>query len=253
MNMNQTGKNVLEEKILGENMLAESVFDGMVMSTESAQLVRAKSEVSPDITWTPNTSYYVCKRAMDIVLAMFGILVLSPLFLLVALLIKLDDGGPVLHFREIIGFRGQRFHALKFRTMIVNADEYLSKHPELMKQYQENMKLVRDPRVTRIGMFLRKTSIDELPQLFNVLVGQMSLVGPRMIHPSELSRYGVYAEKRLAVKPGITGLWQISGRQHVSYDERIILDVRYIDNRSFLMDVIIVLKTLKVFVVHTGA
>ncbi len=223
------------------------------MSADTARLIRAKSEVSPDIIWTPTFSYYVVKRSIDIVLAVIGIILLAPIFLLVALCIKLDDGGPVLHFREIIGLRGQRFRALKFRTMIINADEYLGKHPELMKQYQENMKLMRDPRVTRIGVFLRKTSIDELPQLFNVLVGQMSLVGPRMIHPSELPRYGVYAEKRLAVKPGITGLWQISSRQHISYDERIILDVRYIDNRSILTDMVILLKTLKVFIVHTGA
>jgi exopolysaccharide production protein ExoY len=104
-----------------------------------------------------------------------------------------------------------------------------------------------------MGKFLRKTSLDELPQLFNVLVGQMSLVGPRIIHPSELPRYGEYAQKRLSVKPGITGLWQISGRQHISYDERVQLDMRYIDNRSFFVDLAILVKTLKVFVVHTGA
>jgi exopolysaccharide production protein ExoY len=251
--MKQSGKNVLKESMLGEPILKEHSFEGMVMSTDGSQVLHVKSEVSPDITWMPAPSYYMVKRVIDIMLAVIGIILLIPIFLLVALCIKLDDGGPVLHFREIIGLRGQHFHALKFRTMIVNADEYLKKHPQLMSQYHENMKLTRDPRVTRIGTFLRKTSIDELPQLFNVLVGQMSLVGPRMIHPSELARYGVYAEKRLAVKPGITGLWQISGRQHVSYDERIILDVRYIDNRSILTDMVILLKTLKVFIVHTGA
>jgi len=176
-----------------------------------------------------------------------------PVFLIIALCVKLDDGGSILHFREIIGKSGRRFFALKFRTMIPNADTYLTKHPELLQKFQQNMKLEHDPRITRMGKFLRKTSLDELPQLFNVLVGQMSLVGPRMIHPSELPRYREYALKRLSVKPGITGLWQISGRQHISYDERVQLDMRYIDNRSFFMDLAILVKTLKVFIVHTGA
>ena len=135
----------------------------------------------------------------------------------------------------------------------MDADAYLVKHPELMRKYLRNMKLDRDPRITKAGRFLRKTSLDELPQLFNVLVGQMSLVGPRIIHPSELPRYGEWSQKRLSVKPGITGLWQISGRQHISYDERVLLDMRYIDNRSLIVDFTILLKTLKVFIVHTGA
>src|SRR5207249_1323502 len=123
----------------------------------------------------------------------------------------------------------------------------------LMRKYQQNMKLEYDPRITKVGRFLRKTSLDELPQLFNVLIGQMSLVGPRIIHPSELPRFGQYAQKRLSVKPGITGLWQISGRQHISYDERVQLDMQYIDSRTFIVDLAILVKTLKVFIVHTGA
>ncbi|GAC1388429.1 MAG: sugar transferase [Ktedonobacteraceae bacterium] len=209
--------------------------------------------VSPSIVREPAAIYHIAKRAIDIVLSVFGIIALIPVFLIIAICIKLDDGGDILHFREIIGKNGRRFFALKFRTMRVDADEYLAKHPELMRKFQQNMKLDRDPRITGVGRLLRKTSLDELPQLFNVLVGQMSLVGPRIIHPSELPRYGKYAQKRLSVCPGITGLWQISGRQHISYDERVILDMRYIDNRSFIIDVTILLKTLKVFIVHTGA
>ncbi|HLI07097.1 MAG TPA: sugar transferase [Ktedonobacteraceae bacterium] len=208
---------------------------------------------SREIVQEPGRLYYVIKRFLDIVLSVSGILILIPVFVIIALWIKLDDGGPVLHFREIVGMHGRRFYALKFRTMIRNADEYLAKHPELMRKYQQNMKLIGDPRITRAGRFLRKTSLDELPQLFNVLVGQMSLVGPRIIHPSELSRYGEYAQKRLSVKPGITGLWQISGRQHISYDERVRLDMQYIDHRSCATDLVILLKTVKVFIVHTGA
>ena len=209
--------------------------------------------ISTTIVREPSMLYYAFKRFIDICLAVFGIVVLFPVFLIIALCIKFDDGGDVLHFREIIGMHGRRFYALKFRTMCADADQYLAKHPELMRKYQQNMKLEKDPRITRVGRFLRKTSLDELPQLFNVLVGQMSLVGPRIIHPSELPRYGEYAQKRLSVKPGITGLWQISGRQHISYDERVLLDMRYIDNRSNVVDFTILVKTLKVFIVHTGA
>ena len=203
--------------------------------------------------YKPTQLYFLSKRCIDISLSIFGIIVLMPVFLLIALCIKLDDGGSVLYFREIIGEKGRRFHALKFRTMIPDADLYLAKRPELLRQFQKNMKLMHDPRVTRMGKFLRKTSMDELPQLFNVLIGQMSLVGPRIIHPSEVPRFGQYAQKRLSVKPGITGLWQISGRQHICYDERVQLDMHYIDTRSFILDLVILIKTLKVIVVQTGA
>jgi lipopolysaccharide/colanic/teichoic acid biosynthesis glycosyltransferase len=201
----------------------------------------------------PSVLYYISKRVCDIVLSLIGIIVLMPLFLIISICIKLDDGGSILHFREIVGYQGRRFFALKFRTMIADADTYLKKHPELIRKYQQNMKLESDPRITRAGKFLRKTSLDELPQLFNVLIGQMSLVGPRMIHPSELPRYGEYGQKRLSVRPGITGLWQISGRQHISYDERVLLDMQYIDSCSFIVDLAILVRTLKVFIVHTGA
>src|SRR5258708_7498765 len=201
----------------------------------------------------PSLTYLITKRLIDVALAFIGILVLLPVFVAIAICIKLDGGGKILHFREIIGKHGRRFYALKFRTMIPDADGFLTKYPELMRKYQQNMKLDHDPRITRVGRFLRKTSLDELPQLYNVLIGQMSLVGPRIIHPSELPRYGKYAQKRLSVRPGITGLWQISGRQHISYDERVLLDMRYIDTRSFIVDLAILLKTMKVFIVHTGA
>ncbi len=210
------------------------------------------STLSSDVSLEPSAVYFILKRLIDIVLAALGILVLIPVFLVIAICIKLDDGGDVLHFREIIGQHGRRFFALKFRTMIRDADTYLEKYPELKWEYLQNMKLMDDPRITRVGKFLRKTSLDELLQLFNVLVGQMTLVGPRIIHPSELSRFGHYAQKRLSVKPGITGLWQISGRQHISYDERVLFDMQYIDNRECILDLVILIKTLKVLIVHTG-
>jgi len=197
-------------------------------------------------------AYYVSKRLFDIILSALGILFLLPVFLIIMLCIKFNDGGQLFHFREIIGLHGRRFRAIKFRTMIPDADTYLAAHPELLRKFQQNMKLERDPRITRIGHFLRKTSLDELPQLFNVLVGQMSLVGPRMIHPSELPRYGEWASKRLSVRPGITGLWQISGRQRTSYEERIMYDMRYIDSRSCINDMVILVKTSKVLFMPTG-
>jgi lipopolysaccharide/colanic/teichoic acid biosynthesis glycosyltransferase len=215
-------------------------------------LILDDSIIATRIVREPSFLYHFTKRFIDIVLSVFGILALLPVFLIIAICIKLDDDGDVLHFREIIGLHGQRFFALKFRTMIPKADEYLINHPELLRKYQQNMKLANDPRITRLGKFLRKTSLDELPQLFNVLIGQMSLVGPRIIHPSELPRYRQWGRKRLSVKPGITGLWQVSRRQHICYEERILIDMRYIDNRSLLTDIAILLKTFKVFIIHTG-
>jgi len=214
---------------------------------------KALISLSTSIVNEPSLFYCILKRFTDIALSVLGILILMPVFLVIMVCIKLDDGGKVFHLREIIGRHGRRFYALKFRTMIPNADEYLVKHPELMRKYQQNMKLERDPRITRIGRFLRRTSLDELPQLFNVLVGQMSLVGPRMIHPSELPRYGKWAQKRLSVKPGITGLWQVKGRGLTSYEERIMFDMRYIDTCSYKNDIGILFKTFKVFIIHTGA
>ena len=214
---------------------------------------KALISLSTNIVREPSLFYCILKRITDIVLSAIGILILMPVFLGIMVCIKLDDGGKILHLREIVGRHGRRFYALKFRTMIPNADEYLAKHPELLLKYQQNMKLERDPRITRIGKFLRRTSLDELPQLFNVFVGQMSLVGPRMIHPSELPRYGKWAQKRLSAKPGITGLWQIHGRGHTSYEERIMFDMRYIDTCSYMNDLSILFKTFKVFIIHTGA
>ena len=204
------------------------------------------------VTRESSLLYNVLKRLLDTVLAAFGIVVLLPVLVAIAICIKLADGGKVLYFREITGFRHRRFFALKFRTMIPDADAYMEAHPELMQKYLQNMKLMNDPRVTRVGRFLRRTSMDELPQLWNVLIGQMSLVGPRMIHPSELTRYGEYAEKRLSVKPGITGLWQLDGRRRDSLQVRIQLDMRYIDQRSFFFDLLILLRTVKVLFIPTG-
>ena len=210
------------------------------------------STISTAIIHNPSLFYYALKRLIDIILAVVGVVVLIPVFLVIAICIKLDDGGDILYFREMIGLRGRNFTILKFRTMIPNADAYLEQHPELKLEYEKNMKLDDDPRVTRLGRFLRSTYLDELPQLFNVLAGHMSLVGPRSLPARELTLYGEYAQKRLTVKPGVTGSWQVSENRYSSYAKRILLDMHYIDNRSFFLDLIILLKTLKVLIVQAG-
>src|SRR5947209_1422552 len=178
------------EEDLKSSTMESSTFNGSTISTA--------------IIHNPSLFYYALKRLIDIILAVVGVVVLIPVFLVIAICIKLDDGGDILYFREMIGMRGRTFFMLKFRTMIPNADTYLEEQTELMHDFQQNMKLKHDPRVTQVGRFLRKIYLDELPQLFNVLVGQMSLVGPRAIHRCELELYGQYAEKRHSVKPGIT-------------------------------------------------
>lgn len=177
---------------------------------------------------------------------------LAPLFALLGLLIKLDSPGPVFH-RRLILKRGGTAKAYKFRTMIDHDGSFWERHPDLWQEYEKNFKLAKDPRLTRVGRFLRVTSLDELPQLLNVLQGEMSLVGPRMISPPELEKYGPLGAELLTVKPGITGLWQVSGRQHVSYEERIALDMAYVDQRSFLLDLRILLRTVLIVIRRTGA
>jgi lipopolysaccharide/colanic/teichoic acid biosynthesis glycosyltransferase len=218
-------------------------------TTESSNL---NPIITADITHNSSSFYCASKRLFDIVIASIGVVVLFPIFLAIAIGIKLEDGGSIFYFREMIGLQGRRFIMLKFRTMIPDADTYLEQKPELTLEYQKNMKLQRDPRITHLGRFLRKVYLDELPQLFNVLAGHMSLVGPRAIHERELTLYGEHAEKRHSVKPGITGSWQISPDRYRCYEDRIPLDMHYIDNRSFIFDLRILFKTLKVFINPTG-
>ena len=168
-----------------------------------------------------------------------GLLVLSPLFALIALLVKLDSPGPIIFRRRVLGVGGKSFDAFKFRTMYIDGDERLK--ADLSAKLEQDGKLKRDPRITRLGQFLRRCSLDELPQLFNVLRGEMSLVGPRMITASEAAKYGQHRANLLTVKPGITGLWQVSGRSDLDYAERIRLDMHYIRNYSVWLDLYILL------------
>ncbi len=195
----------------------------------------------------------LAKRLLDIIGATMGLVLLSPLFLLVAIAIKLDSRGPTIYRRRVMARGGGQFDAYKFRTMVVNGDEVLAQYPELLARWQREQKLENDPRVTRVGKWLRKFSIDELPQLVNVLKGEMSLVGPRMIAPVEMAHFGSYAQERLSVKPGLTGLWQIAGRADLPYDQRLLYDIRYVRTRTFWMDVKIILLTIPAVLLGKGA
>jgi lipopolysaccharide/colanic/teichoic acid biosynthesis glycosyltransferase len=214
---------------------------------------RPTQAVPTDGTVAGSRMYEILKRGLDIVGSGIGLVVLAPLFAVIAACIKFEDRGPVLHRRQIVGCGGASIDAYKFRTMIPDADAYLLSHPELMAEYVANVKLRRDPRVTRVGTFLRRTSLDELPQLVNVLRGEMSLVGPRMIHPSEEVRYGRLARTRRRVRPGITGLWQVSGRQELPYPQRVALDRYYLSRRSLWFDLRILGATAGALLHRNGA
>ncbi|WP_339239772.1 sugar transferase [Geobacillus sp. FSL W8-0466] len=191
--------------------------------------------------------YLIAKRIMDICGALIGLICLSWLFLIVALLIKLEDPkGPVFFKQVRVGKDGKEFYMYKFRSMVTNAEELLESLLHLNEVSGAMFKMKDDPRVTKVGKFIRKTSIDELPQLWNVLKGDMSLVGPRPPLPREVAQYTEYDKQRLLVTPGCTGLWQISGRSNVGFKEMVELDLQYIRNRSILLDIKIIFKTVLV-------
>jgi len=195
----------------------------------------------------------VLKALEDYIGAFLGLLALSPLFVVLAIMVKLDSPGPIFFRRRVMGRGGKPFDALKFRTMVVDADEVLARQPSLKKAFEKEYKLKNDPRVTRFGAFLRKTSLDELPQLINVLLGQMSLVGPRMVALEEGAKYGKWQMNLLTVKPGITGPWQVNGRNNLTYEERIKLSMYYIRNYTIWLDLLILLKTIPAVLKRRGA
>lgn len=201
----------------------------------------------------PDYSRRAGKRAFDLAGAALGIVLLAPVFGLVALAIRVDDGGPVLFRQTRVGRGGAPFSICKFRTMCVDAEQRLADLRTRNDGAGPLFKLHDDPRVTRVGRFLRRTSLDELPQLWNVLVGTMSLVGPRPALPSEVERYRDFDDRRLLVTPGITGLWQVSGRSDLDWAEGVRLDQYYVENWSFLHDVVILARTLPSVLRSRGA
>jgi lipopolysaccharide/colanic/teichoic acid biosynthesis glycosyltransferase len=206
----------------------------------------------------PNTEstcslYDVEKRILDIAICTPLLILLFPLFLLIGIAIKIDSPGPVFHLRKVVGRNRRAFCAFKLRTMITGAESYRCEDERERQEFEDNHKLRCDRRITRVGRFLRKASVDELPQLINVFLGQMSLVGPRMISFPEIEKFGIYQDDILSVKPGITGLWQVSGRSKLPYDERVRLNLYYVKNRTIWMDIKILLKTIPAVLTGNGA
>jgi lipopolysaccharide/colanic/teichoic acid biosynthesis glycosyltransferase len=197
------------------------------------------------------------KRAFDVTLASVMILLALPAMFFIALMMFSTDRGPILFAHERIGHKGRRFKCLKFRSMVVDSQQALQRHldmfPQARAEWEATQKLRNDPRITPLGRFLRVTSLDELPQLFNVIRGDMSLVGPRPIVQDEVSRYADDIVYYAAMRPGITGLWQVSGRSDVGYDQRVRLDRQYAQEWSFVGDMTILIKTVKVVALRTGS
>ncbi|WP_228530646.1 MULTISPECIES: sugar transferase [Myxococcaceae] len=205
------------------------------------------------VTHAPHHLPRAFKRLFDIVVSASALLALAPLLLVVAALVKLTSRGPIFFKQVRVGLHGRQFHMFKFRTMVVNAEALREKLLALNEQAGPVFKMKKDPRITRVGGFLRKHSIDELPQLINVLRGDMSIVGPRPPIPKEVAQYEAWQYRRLSVRPGLTCIWQVSGRNEISFEEWMYLDMRYIDHWSLSQDIGLILKTVPVVLTGRGA
>lgn len=189
--------------------------------------------------------YDFVKRFADIICSAIAIILLSPFFIIISIAIKATSKGPVIFVHNRVGKNGKKIGIYKFRSMVMNAEELIEKFtPEQKEEFKKNFKLENDPRITKIGKFLRKTSLDELPQLFNVLKGDLSLVGPRPIIQKETEIYGEYKKMLLSVKPGLTGFWAANGRSDTSYKRRRAMEIYYVKNRSLVFDIKIIFKTV---------
>lgn len=199
----------------------------------------------------------VLKRVFDIFVVLLSLPVILPLIIGVSMLVKAKMGGPIFYGHKRVGLGGAHFRCWKFRSMVVNGDkvlaDYLAKNPQERELWITQRKLRRDPRITPLGAVLRKLSIDELPQLFNILMGEMSIVGPRPVVDDELKTYGVSAKHYLRTRPGLTGLWQVSGRSNTTYQYRIALDRLYVSQWSILLDIAIVVRTIPAVLMSRGA
>lgn len=195
-----------------------------------------------------NKSSNFAKRLFDIVFSLSVLVLCAPIYLMLAVTIACTSSGSIFYVQERVGKNHQHFGCIKFRTMIPNADlllhEMMAESEDLRQEFSDNFKLKEDPRITKIGKFLRTTNLDEFPQFINVLRGEMSVVGPRPLVPEEIERYGVDIDRVLTIRPGITGLWQVSGRNDIPYAQRIRMDVNYVKRRNFGLDLRIVLKTM---------
>lgn len=212
--------------------------------------------VTSDKIRHPGKLYYIFKRFLDIVISSVALLLLWPIFLIIAIAIKIDDGGKVFYCHPRIGMKGKPVKIYKYRSMMENADKIENiLSPEQLEEYFKEYKIDNDPRITKVGNFLRKTSLDELPQLLNILFGQLSIVGPRPVMKNELEHYGDNVDKLLSVKPGLTGYWQAYARNNVTYEsgERQRMELYYVDNQSMWFDIKIFFKTFVSVIKRDGA
>jgi len=205
----------------------------------------------------PRPARSAAKRVIDILGASLGLIFVSPFLLLAMILIRRTDGGPAIFAQDRIGHGGKLFRCYKLRSMVVDSqarlDELLRTDPEARAEWEATQKLTHDPRITRLGKFLRKSSLDELPQLWNILMGDMSIVGPRPIVQNEISKYGADFIYYTDVRPGLTGLWQVSGRSDTTYDERVALDVKYVREWTVFGDIKVIAKTVPAILATKGA
>lgn len=206
------------------------------------------------ITKSDKVIYHTIKRIIDIILSLVALVVLLPVFLIIAIAIKIDSKGTVFFKHKRIGKNGKDIYIYKFRTMKPNAEDMIKDFTEeQMKEFKESYKLKDDPRITRIGKFLRKTSLDELPQIMNILKGELSIVGPRPVIDEELEKYEENKDKFLSVTPGLTGYWQANGRSSTTYEERMDMELYYVDNCSLWLDIKIFFKTIVSVLKKEGA
>lgn len=204
----------------------------------------SKAAASNTHSVKPKPIYDFVKRVFDIVCSLIGLIVLSPVFIIISILIKTTSEGPVFFAHKRVGKGGKTIKIYKFRSMVTNAEELIKKFtPEQKAEYEKNFKLENDPRITKVGNFMRKTSLDELPQLINILKGDISIVGPRPVMDVETKIYGNYRNMLLSVKPGLTGFWAANGRSHTTYTRRRAMEIYYVKNRSVLLDLKIIFKT----------
>ena len=215
--------------------------------------LKERKEILPKVK-DIKVPYEFTKRLCDIVLSSVGIIVLAPLFLLIGIAIKIDSKGSTFFIHKRIGKNGKIINIYKFRTMYEDSEDMIQKFSkEQIEEYKENYKLKQDPRVTKIGKILRKTSLDELPQILNILKGELSIVGPRPVVSNELEKYGPNKEKFLSIKPGLTGYWQVNGRSLTTYEERIKMELYYVENRGMWLDIKVFLKTIFSVIKKEGA
>lgn len=213
--------------------------------------LRTQSDVKTKIS---KKVYIKIKRVIDVIFASIALILLSPVFAIIAIAIKIDSKGPVFFAHKRIGKNGNIIKLYKFRSMVINAEELIKLFtPEQMKEYKANYKLTNDPRITKVGKFLRKTSLDELPQLINIINGDLSIIGPRPVVADELEKYGVNKDKFLSVTPGLTGYWAANGRSNTTYEQRMEMELYYIDNLSLKMDIKVFFKTILSVVKKEGA